>query len=163
MDGASDSAELWRLTLEHSPIGMALVGLDGRLLMVNRALCNMLGYDADELSKLPLTVTESFAGVGNPHAIAAKPQGTTVVDIGCGAGTDLLLAAFHVGPQGRAIGVDMTAAMRDRARDGAIACGLSSVEVREGEATALPIEAESADVVMSNGLLNLVPEKRLAV
>ena len=122
-----------------------------------------LWYNADELSKLPPTVTESFAGIGNPHAIAAKPQGTTVVDIGCGAGTDLLLAAFHVGPQGRAIGVDMTAAMRDRARDGAIACGLSSVEVREGEATALPIEADSADVVMSNGLLNLVPEKRLAV
>jgi arsenite methyltransferase len=122
-----------------------------------------LNYDAAELSKLPGTVTESFAGVGNPHAIAPLPTGATVVDIGSGAGTDLLLAAFHVGPHGRAIGVDMTEAMRDRARRGATACGLVHVEVRQGEATALPIEAESVDVVISNGVLNLVPEKRAAV
>jgi arsenite methyltransferase len=76
---------------------------------------------------------------------------------------DLLLAAFHVGPRGRAIGVDMTEAMLDRARRGATACGLVQVEVREGEATALPIDAESVDVVISNGVLNLVPEKRAAV
>ena len=122
-----------------------------------------LTYDAAELSKLPGTVTESFAGVGNPHAIAPLPTGATVVDIGSGAGTDLLLAAFHVGRHGRAIGVDMTEAMRDRARRGATACGLDHVEVREGEATALPIESESVDVVISNGVLNLVPEKRAAV
>ena len=122
-----------------------------------------LNYDAAELSKLPGTVTESFAGVGNPHAIAPLLAGATVVDIGCGAGTDLLLAAFHVGSQGRAIGVDMTEAMRERARRGATACGLPHVEVREGDATSLPIEAESVDVVMSNGVLNLVPEKRAAV
>jgi arsenite methyltransferase len=122
-----------------------------------------LGYDVAELSTLPPAVTESFAGVGNPHAIAPKPLGATVVDIGCGAGTDLLLAALHVGPHGHAIGVDMTDAMRERARNGAIACGLSSVDVREGEATALPIETASADLVISNGVLNLVPEKRLAV
>lgn len=122
-----------------------------------------LNYDAAELSKLPGTVTESFAGVGNPHAIAALPTRATVVDIGSGAGTDLLLAAFHVGPHGQAIGVDMTEAMRDRARRGATACGLVHVEVREGEATALPIEGESVDVVISNGVLNLVPEKRAAV
>jgi SAM-dependent methyltransferase len=122
-----------------------------------------LNYDAAELSKLPGTVTESFAGVGNPHAIAPLPPGATVIDVGSGAGTDLLLAALHVGPQGRAIGVDMTAAMRERARRGAAACGLAQVEVREGEATALPIDADSVDVVISNGVLNLVPEKRAAV
>jgi arsenite methyltransferase len=122
-----------------------------------------LNYDAAELSTLPRTVTESFAGIGNPHAIAPLPTGGTVVDIGSGAGMDLLLAAFHVGPRGRAIGVDMTEAMRDRARRGATACGLVQVEVREGEATALPIDAESVDVVISNGVLNLVPEKRAAV
>jgi arsenite methyltransferase len=122
-----------------------------------------LNYDAAELSKLPGTVTESFAGVGNPHAIAPLPTGATVVDIGSGAGTDLLLAAFHVGPRGRAIGVDMTAAMRDRALRGATSCGLAHVDVRDGEATALPIDAESVDVVISNGVLNLVPEKRAAV
>ncbi len=122
-----------------------------------------LHYDAAELSQFPGTVTEPFAGVGNPHAIAPLPAGASVVDIGCGAGLDLLLSASHVGPRGRAIGVDMTEAMRDRARRGATACGLAHVEVREGEATALPIEAESVDVVMSNGVLNLVPEKRAAV
>jgi len=122
-----------------------------------------LQYDADELSKLPRTVTESFAGVGNPHAIAAIPAGATIVDIGSGAGTDLLLAGLHVGPAGRAIGVDMTEAMRERARRGAAACRLTNVEVREGEATALPVDAESVDVVISNGVLNLVAEKRTAI
>src|SRR6185295_16556506 len=114
-------------------------------------------------SRLPGLVTESFASVGNPHALAPLPTGATVVDIGSGAGTDLLLAAFHVGPCGRAIGVDLTKAMRERARRGATACGLAHVDVREGEATALPIDAESVDVVISNGVLNLVPEKRAAV
>jgi SAM-dependent methyltransferase len=122
-----------------------------------------LGYDAAELSRLPLTVTESFAGVGNPHAIGPLPAGATVVDIGSGAGTDLLLAALHVGPLGQAIGIDMTEAMRDRARRGAVACGLAHVDVREGEATALPVETESVDVVISNGVLNLVPEKKAAI
>ena len=122
-----------------------------------------LGYDPDELSEIPLTVTESFAGVGNPHAIAPLPTGATVVDIGSGAGTDLLLAALQVGPLGRAIGVDMTEAMRGRARRGAAACGLTHVEVREGEATALPVESDSVDVVISNGVLNLVPDKRAAI
>ena len=122
-----------------------------------------LGYDAAELTKLPRSVTESFAGVANPHAIAAMPEGATVVDIGSGAGTDLLLAALRVGPAGHAIGVDMTEAMRDRARRGAAACGLTNVEVREGEATALPVETESVDVVISNGVLNLVAEKMAAI
>ena len=90
-------------------------------------------------------------------------MGATVVDIGSGAGTDLLLAAPHVGPQGRAIGVDMTESMRERARRGAAACGLANVDVRDGEATALPVESESVDVVISNGVLNLVPEKMEAL
>ena len=122
-----------------------------------------LNYNAAELSTLPATVSESFAGVGNPHAIAPLPAGAVVADIGCGAGMDLLLAASHAGPRGRTIGVDMTGAMRDRARRGAAACGLAQVEVREGEATALPIESECVDVVISNGVLNLVPEKRAAI
>ena len=122
-----------------------------------------LNYDAGELAKIPRSVSESFAGVGNPHAIGPKPVGATVVDIGSGAGTDLLLTALHVGPQGRAIGVDMTESMRDRARQGAAACGLTHVEVRDGDATALPVESESVDVVISNGVLNLVPDKMDAI
>ena len=122
-----------------------------------------LHYDAAELARLPAAVTGSFAGIGNPHAVAPLPVGATVVDIGCGAGTDLLLAARHVGPRGRAIGVDMTEAMRERARRGAEACGLAHVEVRDGDATALPIEAGTVDVVISNGVLNLVPDKQAAI
>src|SRR5262245_55783987 len=101
---------------------------------------SLLGYDAGELARLPRSVTESFAGVGNPHAIAPLPAVATVVDIGSGAGTDLLLAASHVGPTGRAIGVDMTEAMRERARNGAAACGLDHVHVLDGELTALPLD-----------------------
>jgi SAM-dependent methyltransferase len=122
----------------------------------------MLGYDAAELAALPASVTHAFAGVGNPHVIAPLPAGACVVDIGSGAGTDLLLAAQHVGSSGRAIGVDMTAEMRDHARAGARECGLAQVEVLEGDATSLPLDDGSVDVVISNGVLNLVPEKERA-
>jgi arsenite methyltransferase len=122
-----------------------------------------LGYDAAELAALPPEVTSSFAGIGNPHAIGRIPPGATVVDIGCGAGTDLLLSARRTGPRGRAIGVDMTEAMRQRATTGAATCGLDNVEVRDGDATRLPIDDQSVDVVISNGVLNLVPDKRPAI
>jgi SAM-dependent methyltransferase len=124
---------------------------------------SVLGYDADELAALPADVTSAFAGIGNPHAAGRLPEGATVLDIGCGAGTDLLLAARQVGPGGRAIGVDMTAAMRERAAQGAAACGFDHVEVRSGDATSLPVDDRSIDVVISNGVLNLVPEKSRAV
>jgi arsenite methyltransferase len=123
----------------------------------------MLGYDATELAALPSDVTSSFAGIGNPHAIAPVPAGAAVLDVGCGAGTDLLLAARRAGPSGRAIGVDMTEAMRRRASQGAAACGLAHVEVRDGDATGLPVDDRSIDVVISNGVLNLVPAKARAV
>jgi SAM-dependent methyltransferase len=122
-----------------------------------------LGYHAPELATLPLEVTSAFAGVGNPHAIDRIPEGSVVVDIGCGAGTDLLLAARRVGPLGRAIGVDMTEAMRARAVAGARSCGLANVEIVDGDATRLGVADGSADVVISNGVLNLVPDKGRAV
>jgi arsenite methyltransferase len=121
-----------------------------------------LGYDAAELAELPPDVARAFAGVGNPHAIAPLAAGLSVLDVGSGAGTDLLLAARHVGPTGRAIGVDMTADMRERARAGAACCDLRHVEIREGDATHLPVDDASIDVVISNGVLNLVPEKERA-
>jgi SAM-dependent methyltransferase len=123
----------------------------------------VLGYDTTELADLPADVTSSFAGIGNPHAIGRIPPGATLLDIGCGAGMDLLIAARRTGPQGRAIGVDMTEAMRERAWQGAAACGLANVDVREGDALALPVADRSIDVVISNGVLNLVPEKTRAV
>jgi arsenite methyltransferase len=121
-----------------------------------------LGYDADALAMLPADTTASFAGVANPHRIAPMTAGATVVDIGCGAGMDLLLAAKAVGPSGRAIGVDMTKAMAERARAGATSCGLANVEVRLGDAMSLPIESDSVDIVISNGVLNLTPDKERA-
>jgi arsenite methyltransferase len=123
----------------------------------------MLRYDAQELERLPVDVTARFAGVGNPHAIAALPTGATVVDVGCGGGMDLLLAALHVGPTGSAIGVDMTAEMRAQAERGARLCGLAHVDVRDGDATQLPVEDASVDVLISNGVLNLVPLKDRAI
>ncbi len=122
-----------------------------------------LGYDRSKLAKLPNDVTDSFAGVGNPHAIAPIDAGAVVADVGCGAGMDLLLAALSVGASGRAIGIDMTNAMRRRASEGALASGLRNVDVRAGDATELPVEDGSVDVVISNGVLNLVPDKRKAI
>ncbi len=121
-----------------------------------------LGYDPAELAALPAECTASFAGIANPHTIAPILQGETVLDIGCGAGTDLLLAARRVGPNGRAIGIDMTEAMTDRARCSAIAAGANNVEVHKCDATALPLSDASVVVVISNGVLNLVPEKEKA-
>ena len=121
-----------------------------------------LGYDAAALASLPAEATASFAGVANPHRIASLTEGATVVDIGCGAGMDLLLAAKAVGPRGRAIGVDMTEAMASRARAGARAIGLPNVDVRIGDAMDLPIESGSVDFVMSNGVLNLTTDKTRA-
>jgi arsenite methyltransferase len=121
-----------------------------------------LGYDAAELATLPVDCTASFAGIANPIAIGPVHLGETVLDIGCGAGMDLLLLAKRVGPTGGAIGVDMTDLMVERARQSAQATGLAQVEVRKGDATALPVSDTSIEVVSSNGVLNLVPEKERA-
>ncbi|MEN0065503.1 MAG: methyltransferase domain-containing protein [Myxococcota bacterium] len=119
-----------------------------------------LSYDPRVLSELPAEVTDSFAGVGNPHVIAPLTTGQTVVDIGSGTGTDLLVAAQAVGPTGKVIGVDFTASMRDRARKAAE--GLPQVSVLEGDVMALPLPDASVDVVISNGVLNLAPDKEVA-
>ena len=121
-----------------------------------------LGYDASELAAIPAEATASFAGVTNPLRIAPLQEGATVLDVGCGAGMDLLLAARRVGPRGRAIGVDMTESMADKARHSAHGAGLTNVEVRIGDAMSLPVEDASIDVVISNGVLNLTPDKSIA-
>jgi arsenite methyltransferase len=118
-----------------------------------------LGYDAAELAALPPESTAAFAGVANPLAIAPLGVGDTVVDIGAGAGMDLMLAARRIGPTGHAIGVDMTPAMIERARASARAAGLGHLEIRQGDAQALPIDDASVDVVISNGVINLTTDK----
>jgi arsenite methyltransferase len=121
-----------------------------------------LGYDASALAVIPGEATASFAGVANPLRIAALPPGATVVDIGCGAGMDLMLAASVVGRHGKAIGIDMTEPMADRARAAARALGFAHVEVRSGDALDLPVDSDSVDFVITNGVLNLAPDKRQA-
>jgi SAM-dependent methyltransferase len=121
-----------------------------------------LGYDAGALAAIPDWVTASFAGVANPLRMAALARGATVVDVGCGTGMDLMLAASAVGPSGRAIGIDMTEPMAERARAAADALGFAHVEVRVGDALDLPVDSDSVDFVITNGVLNLAPDKRQA-
>ena len=123
---------------------------------------DLLGYDREALAALPDQCTASFAGVANPHQLGPIGEGLVVADIGCGAGMDLLLAAKAVGPRGRAIGVDMTEAMAEKARASARGAGLENVEVRIGDAMSLPLDDASVDVVISNGVLNLTPDKAVA-
>lgn len=119
-----------------------------------------LHYDERDLAGLPEAATARFAGVGNPLRIGPVLPGETVLDHACGAGTDLLLAARRVGPTGHAIGVDMTEAMRDCARAAAELAGLAErVEIVNGYMEALPLPDECVDLVISNGVVNLAPDK----
>jgi ubiquinone/menaquinone biosynthesis C-methylase UbiE len=119
-----------------------------------------LHYDAAELAQLPKACTARFAGVGNPLRIGPVHPGERVLDHACGGGMDLLLAARRVGPRGRAIGVDMTPAMREAAAEAAASAGLASiVEIRGSVYEQLPVDDEDVDVVLSNGVVNLAPDK----
>jgi SAM-dependent methyltransferase len=119
-----------------------------------------LRYDRAELAALPAACTARFAGVGNPLRVGPLGAGETVLDHACGAGVDLLLAARRVGAAGRAIGVDMTPAMREQAEAGAALAGLGDVvDVRGGLFEDLPVASASVDVVISNGVVNLAPDK----
>jgi arsenite methyltransferase len=117
-----------------------------------------MGYSADELAAVPEGANLGL-GCGNPQAIAAMKQGEVVVDLGSGAGFDCLLAARQVGPTGRVIGVDMTHEMLQKARANAATVGASNVEFRLGEIEHLPIADNTADVILSNCVINLVPDK----
>jgi arsenite methyltransferase len=118
-----------------------------------------LGYPEPELSRVPNETAASFAGVANPWVHGRVEPGQTVLDLGCGAGTDLLIAAQMVGPEGRVIGIDMTESMLARARESAAAMDLHNVEVHQSLIESLPVEDASVDVVISNGVIDLVPDK----
>jgi arsenite methyltransferase len=124
-----------------------------------RAWAQELGYPEPELSRLPDATVDSFAGVANHWLLGRIEPGSVVLDLGCGAGTDLLIAAQMTGPRGRVIGVDMTASMLDRARASAEEMGFANVELHEGLIEAVTLDDASVDVVISNGVIDLVPDK----
>lgn len=127
-----------------------------------RDACTFVGYPQERLAHLPLSAVESFAGVGYPFAANVIHTGDTVLDIGSGSGTDLLLAAHEIGSRGQAIGLDITAAMLAKLRRNVSAAGVEYVRLLEGNAETIPLPDQSVDVVTSNGVLNLVPDKRAA-
>jgi SAM-dependent methyltransferase len=123
-------------------------------------LAAMLGYPAEVVRTLPPGTVDSFAGTGNPFLFGDLGPAETVVDIGCGAGFDTLIAAGHVGATGRVLSVDMTPEMRAKTVAGANAMDFAHVEVLEGYAEELPVAGATADVIISNGVINLCPDKQ---
>jgi SAM-dependent methyltransferase len=125
-----------------------------------RPLAARLGYEQAAVDALPDVAVESFAGVGNPFSLRRLPAGARVVDVGSGAGFDSFIAAGQVGDDGRVVGVDMTEEMLTKSRATATELRLPQVEFREGLAEHLPVEDEWADVVISNGVINLCADKQ---
>jgi arsenite methyltransferase len=123
-----------------------------------RAWAEDLGYP-DELAAVPESAVESFAGVANPFSLGRLQPGEHVLDLGSGAGTDSLVAALMVGPEGHVTGIDMTPEMLERARRSAAEMGAENVDFIESEAEALPFAEASFDVVISNGVIDLIPDK----
>ncbi len=128
-----------------------------------RRLAHLLGYPEEWLIGLPESSIASFAGTGNPFSLGALSPGEKVVDVGSGAGFDSLIAARMVSPAGQVVGIDMTPAMLEKAKSAANEAGISNLDFRQGYAETLPIEDAWADVVISNGVLNLVPDKPAAL
>jgi SAM-dependent methyltransferase len=125
-----------------------------------RPLARRLGYDEATVAALPDSAVEAFAGVGNPFSLGALTPGERVIDLGAGGGFDCLVAAGQVGSEGHIVGVDMTEEMLNRSRAAVSAIGLRNVEFRQGVIEALPVEDAWADVVISNGVINLCADKR---
>ena len=126
---------------------------------VGRSFAESLGYPQDLLATLPAVSVDAFSGVSNVAVFAQIPVGAVVLDLGCGAGLDSLIAAQRVGPEGRVIGLDFSDAMLARARQAAAQLGADNVEFYQADAEKLPIEDGSIDVALVNGIFNLNPER----
>ena len=155
--------DVLRTAIQDEYAEVAACPMKGFHFHTGRFLADRLGYPADKIDALPDPVVESFAGVGNPFSWGDLQPGETVVDLGCGAGFDTILAAQMVGPEGRVIGVDMTPAMLHKARRNTESLGLRNVDLREGFLEELPVADATADVVISNGVINLCPDKATAL
>lgn len=151
-----------RSAIQEEYAEVAACPLKGYHFHVGRAHAERLGYDPADLGPLPEPAVESFAGLGNPFVLGRLHPGETVVEVGSGAGMDALIAARQVGPAGRVVGVDMTEAMLEKARANALLVGAANAEFRRGLAEALPVPDGIADVVLSNGVINLCPDKEAA-
>jgi len=128
-----------------------------------RQALERLGYDMKLVNMLPEEVVASYCGVGNPFSLGPIGEGDGVLDIGCGGGVDTLIAAMKVGPGGKAVGLEYVPEMLDRARQNLSRSGLTNVTFEEGSGEALPFPDKSFDAVISNGVFNLIPDKRKAV
>jgi SAM-dependent methyltransferase len=138
---------------------VATVPAQERKFPIGAESAKRLGYDAGEVDSLPSSVTESVCGVGNPFLVGQPLPGQTVLDLGCGTGFDTLLAAQRVSSNGKAIGVDMTHEMVSKGRANSDALGLTNVELILCEIETLPLADSSVDLVISNGVFNLCPDK----
>ncbi len=140
-------------------VKVALAPQEERKFPVGPASAKRLGYAAQEIDTLPPPVTESFCGVGNPLGLGDVRSGQTVLDLGSGPGLDSLLAARRVGPTGKVVGVDLCPEMVEKARRNALLLGLRNVEFMQAQIEKLPLSDASVDVVISNGVFNLCPDK----
>jgi SAM-dependent methyltransferase len=149
-----------RAAIEDAFTDLALHPSRGFHFISGPPLADRLGYTEADLAGIPAEALASFAGVGNPFRMGPIAPGTRVVDVGCGAGTDALIAAKRVGADGRVVGVDMTSAMVERARHCVQAARATNVRVEWGHAESLPLPDGWADTVLTNGVVSLTPDKR---
>jgi SAM-dependent methyltransferase len=155
----NESSDQIKAMVEERFVKLALDPASEQKFPVGPDSAKRLGYDVAEIDALPHRVTESFAGVGNPLALGELRAGEVVLDLGCGAGMDSILAARRVGPTGRVIGVDLTGPMVEKARANASAVRVGNAEFHRGQADRLPVGGGSVDAVISNGVFNLCPDK----
>ena len=152
-------SEKVRKIIKERFVKVAKAPQDEQIFPVGAQSAKALGYDANEIDALPQSVTESFCGVGNPLGLRELQVSDNVLDLGSGAGLDCLVAARKVGATGTVIGVDMTKAMVDKAKHNVGVVGLENVDIHQGYLEQLPLGDYSIDVVISNGVFNLCPDK----